>query len=500
MTTLPGDVLLGIGFGAIIGLSGALLAAVAAIYFVLEGENEPPLKYRIAALFGFGLLNAFLVGIVTADIGVLVRVPAAVSIVLVFGLFGYSQGATFARNLPETTGRPTERARHLSGEAVDSVDGRGVVTIQPTGEIGDVAGYPALSRQLREELSSQTWRFPADLPLSELEARLEDTLRTRFDLAAVRVTVDPRGLATIEAAPPAEGLSQRIPEGWRAITVEALLPDGLVPGDEVRLRTGSETTTGLVLGTDTDASHESGDSTASRQRAGGPSDPTTAAPGNQSSTNGQSTPEQPTKSVDKPGGDNSTGHGAVGGYGRLTVAVDTAAAGTLLEATTVQVAAIASTTQDDVAAFALFGEVNMTVRHLTLEESTIQRLPEFADRIRVLAVRPSKHREDPSGWIFDPKPNGERSTDDEQSNNGKHSTTSKQSANGRSSSVGPASTGSDIEDVSTVVPRTVDRPGEDPPVSELLNPGAQAYLVGDSSVLKLLAENQSPPSVEVKTT
>jgi len=81
----------------------------------------------------------------------------------------------------------------------------------------------------------------------ELETRLEDWLRTTHDLAAIDVAIDGRGRATITAAPPINDLATDVPSGWRAVSVQTLVPAGIGSGDEVLVSTATTTIRGVVL-------------------------------------------------------------------------------------------------------------------------------------------------------------------------------------------------------------------------------------------------------------
>jgi hypothetical protein len=114
-------------------------------------------------------------------------------------------------------------------------------------------GYPALPADLRASIREGSWTFPADIPLVELETRVADRLRSEFDLSDAAVRLDEHARATVNAAPPIGALSRRVPVGKRAVSVTALLPTGLVAGDEVDVVVGEETVSGTVLSATTGA-------------------------------------------------------------------------------------------------------------------------------------------------------------------------------------------------------------------------------------------------------
>ena len=86
------------------------------------------------------------------------------------------------------------------------------------------------------------------MPLIELETRVEDRLRTEFDLAEVEVTLDERARASVAAAPGMSGLSKRLAPGERAVSTTALVPTGTARGDEVTVLAGGESFPATVLG------------------------------------------------------------------------------------------------------------------------------------------------------------------------------------------------------------------------------------------------------------
>lgn len=170
-------------------------------------------------------------------------------------------------------------------------------------------GYPPLPSDLRTEIGTGEWTFPADVPLVELETRLADRLRTDYDLADVSVRLDERARATVSAAPPTGGLSKRVPQGERAVSISALLPTGLSRGDEVRVWTDGGTVSGTVV---------------SARSSGGEDDrpqPTPVA--TEIVTDGG---EEPSESA------STTAPVTDGGEGRLTLSVSRDDASTLLAA------------------------------------------------------------------------------------------------------------------------------------------------------------------------
>ncbi|QLK24941.1 TrkA C-terminal domain-containing protein [Natrinema zhouii] len=251
MQSIPGnllvEVLLGLYLGLLTGIVPAFVAGSLGFlvrYFTgvtLPGFGVVVLALSIASVQG-GLL-----GLVEPTIAQSPRLLIAVLVVLMLALYAHNQGDKLGAELPRRLSFTRLRQRTLSADVVELVGSVGQVTVRPTGEIHDMEGYPPLSPSLRQALKAGSWRLPADLPLSELEARLEERLRTDHDLGDVDVAIDEQGRATIVAAPPSGSLSRRVPAGKRAVTIATLVPTGVAQGDEVTVRAAERSITGTVL-------------------------------------------------------------------------------------------------------------------------------------------------------------------------------------------------------------------------------------------------------------
>jgi hypothetical protein len=171
----------------------------------------------------------------------------AILVVLMITLYAHAKGDELGANVPHRISLRTLRERTLSSDVVELVGGRGEVRVEVVGEVGDIEGYPSVPDAIRTAIRDGEWRLPADLPISELETRLAEKLRTEFDLAEVTVGIDERGRASVAAAPPFSGLSKRVSGGRRAVSVETLVPSGLARGDEVALLTPGDRVRGTVL-------------------------------------------------------------------------------------------------------------------------------------------------------------------------------------------------------------------------------------------------------------
>ena len=158
----------------------------------------------------------------------------ALLVVLLITAYSQKRGVELAKKVPpKTVVFNAFRNRRLSKGVVKRLGRFGKVTITVPGEVLDMEGYAPLTDDLRNKIATRTWQFPADLPLSELERRLQERLQIEFNVADVNVSINARGEATISAAPPASGLSQRVPPDKHAIGVEALVPTGVAFGDRV---------------------------------------------------------------------------------------------------------------------------------------------------------------------------------------------------------------------------------------------------------------------------
>jgi len=364
VTSLPVAVLLGISHGLLMSLVPVVtVGTVAFVYQYTAGtELDPPVVVLCALPLGFaggnvtGLVSVS--GLTAAPVAVLPRLLTAALVVGLVSMYANSQSSKLAERLPRDRSQPTSRERPLAPAALEAVDGMGKVTISAVGDVRDIDGYSPLQADLRAELADQTWQLPADIPIVEMEARLEDRLRSTYDLPAVSVSVDARGTATIAAAPPSRNLAGSIPDGWRAISVETLLPMGLSAGDEVTVTAGEETVDGVVMGTTDDVGGDQWDG-ATPQRA------------------------------------------ATGGRGLATVAVPTIAASTLLSSEKLMLSVKPSGARDEFRAFSLLVRAGHSIRKVLLDDRTRSTLGATDEPVEVLAVRSAAGGAD-SNWTFSP--------------------------------------------------------------------------------------------------
>ena len=388
MPSLPVELLLGLYLGLLTGIVPAFVAGSLGFlvrYFTgvtLPGFGVVVLALSIASVQG-GLL-----GLVEPTIAQSPRLLVAVLVVLMLALYAHNQGDKLGAELPRRLSLTSLRQRTLSADVVELVGSVGQVTVRPIGEIHDIEGYPPLSPALRQRLKAGSWRLPADLPLSELAARLEERLRTEHDLADVDVTIDERGRATIAAAPPSGSLSRRVSAGRRAVSIATLVPTGLARGDEVTVQVGGRSITGTVLSVRTEPDD----------------DYATAA-----------VPEEPVDELATDGGEAIDSAiptakpttATAGGPGRVTIAVARRDVKPLLEAESVRLVVRSRGTSREFEAFALLKREGHAIRRLTVGadgEPEADTDPVSPSDVTVLAVRRqgSETGGRRHGWVFAP--------------------------------------------------------------------------------------------------
>ncbi|WP_276250712.1 hypothetical protein [Haloarcula rara] len=366
MAPLPVEVLLGISHGLLMSLVPVVgVGAIAFAFQYVEGtELAPPLVVVCALPLGFaggivtGLIN--LPTVAAEPVAVLPRLLTAALVIGLVSMYANSQASKLAERLPRDRSQPTSRERPLAPAALEAVDGKGHVTISAVGDVRDVDGYSPLQADLRAELADQSWQLPADIPIVEMEARLEDRLRSTYDLPAVDVSVDARGTATIAAAPPSRNLAGSIPDGWRAVSVETLLPTGLSVGDEVTVTAGEETVDGVVLGTTDEVADDQWDG---------------------------ATAQTP----------------STGGRGLATVAVPTIDASTLLESEELTLSVKPAGAREEFRAFSLLVRAGHSIRKVLLDDRTRKQLQATDEPIEVLALRAADDGgAADSNWTFSP--------------------------------------------------------------------------------------------------
>ena len=289
MAALPVELLVGVYLGLLTGVIPALISWVLGFtvrYFTgisIPGFGVVALALAVAGVQG-GLLALSDQSVLTGD----GRVAVAIVVIVMVSLYAHAKGDAMGSTFPKRVSLRALRNRTLSSDLVERVGGDARVRVR--GTVGDIEGYPPMNPALRTRVGEFTTTLPADLPVGELETRFADRLRAEFDLAEVTVALDERGRATVSAAPPLSGLSKRVPDGDRAVSVSTLVPTGLAPGDEVRVRTPERTVEATVLGVPLDAPPPTdGDGDGAEDDDADPSDDETTTPGPRSveSTGGE---------------------------------------------------------------------------------------------------------------------------------------------------------------------------------------------------------------------
>lgn len=370
MASLPVEVLIGISFGVLIGIVPAFVVGLSSFLLGYYGGYDVPQIGAVGVALPIAAANGYYVGLIGGTVEQAPRLLVAALVAVMVALYANSQGAALAERVPRDLSQATQSQRTLSADAVDAVDGSGQIMIRSSGEIRDIEGHPPLSPDLRRTLENGGWRLPADLPLSELETRLADQLRTDYDLVDVSVSIDARGRASIAAAPPSRDLAERVPDGWRAVSIDALLPTGLAPGDEVTVESGTTTASGHVLSASIDADERTG---------------ADAVTDGTASTDAEEDVLARSRAETE------------GGPGRVTVALPTSEARSLLDAERGQIRVTSHGTSHTFEAFSALERAGQSVRKVRLDGEAA------LDDVEVIGVRGSEgDGAESAGWVFQP--------------------------------------------------------------------------------------------------
>lgn len=266
---LPVEILFGIYLGVLTGMFPALVSwGLGFIFKYVTGVSIPAFGVVVLALALAGINGGLLALTDPAVIQSGSRVIVALIVVLMLSLYAHAKGDAMGSAVPKRLSLEKLRNRTLSSDVVDLVGYRGEVKIEVLGDVVDMEGYPPLSAETRDEILSGEWRLPADLPISELESRFADRLRTELDLADVSVDLDERGRARVIAAPPFSGVSKRVPSGKRAVSLDAVIPTGLARSDHVTIVAAETEIDGVVV-----AARSSSNGDGPVQTDGGESEP-----------------------------------------------------------------------------------------------------------------------------------------------------------------------------------------------------------------------------------
>ncbi len=245
------ELLVDIGLGVYLGLLAGIFPAVVAFglgfsFRYLTGVSIPGLGVVVLAGALAGISGGLL-GLLDEEVAQSSAGIAAFLVVLMLSLWAHSQGDKLGAAVPRNITLTGLRQVGLSNDLLERVDSYGQIRIKPIGTIENIEGYPPLTDETREAMRAGAWKFPADLSIAELEAKLAEKLTEEYNLSEVSVSINADGLAAISAAPETAGLSRRVPSGKRAASVGTLLPTGLAVGDRVRLDLPDSPVTGEVV-------------------------------------------------------------------------------------------------------------------------------------------------------------------------------------------------------------------------------------------------------------
>jgi hypothetical protein len=349
MVSTPVQVLHGLYLGLLAGIIPALVAfGFGFLFRYVTGLSIPAFGVVVLGVALAGV-NGGLLAFADPQITQAANAPTLVTALLLVALltfYSHAMGDRLGAELPRRISLKSIRERTLNADVVSFVGGNRQVTVRVVGAVRDLEGYPPLPHDVRASIRDVDWQFPADLPLSELETRFEDRLRTEFDVQEASVTIDAQARASVTAAPPAAGISKRTPLGTRAVSVNALVPTGVASGDEVTVITDDGRVEGQVL------------SARSGTREAPPETPTEAhESGADGATEAESRTAAPAPTT-------------TGGEGRVTVAVSRPEAETLLSASEARVVVRARGTHREYELLALLRRGGQRVRRLTLADGS----------------------------------------------------------------------------------------------------------------------------------
>lgn len=369
---LPIEILFGIYLGILTGMVPALVSwGLGFIVKYVTGVSIPAFGVVVLALALAGINGGLLALNDPAVLASGFRVIVALIVVLMLALYAHAKGDAMGTAVPKRLSLKKLRDRTLSNDIVELIGSRGEVRIDVVGEVIDMEGYPPLSEATRTEIQTGEWRLPADLPISELETRFSDRLRTDLDLADVSVSIDERGRATVTAAPPLSGISKRIPPGKRAVSIDTLVPTGLARGDEVIVLAEGVEIEGTIIAAKSSLKRDE-----KAQTDGGTPEatPPTAAPT------------------------------TTGGDGRVTVSVDRSKASTLLGLTRAKIVVTARGTRREFELISMLSRAGKRFRKVTIKPTgelvgTTLGSSNLRETygVAVLAIKR------PDGWLVSPR-------------------------------------------------------------------------------------------------
>ncbi len=249
-TTFPVQVLFGVYLGLLTGIiPSAVTWGMALLFRYVTGLTVPSFAVVVLGVAIAGVNGGFMAFIDPSiiDSANSVTLVTAVLVVMMMAFYTHSLGDKLGASMPRRMSLRKLGERTLNTDALEIVGGRRQVRVKVVGGVADMEGYPPLPAPLRETIAGGEHTFPADRALVDIERELAEKLRTEHDLEDVSVTLDPDARASVAAAPPASGVSKRVPAGRRAVSLSALLPTGIARGDEVTVLAGDTRVDGTVL-------------------------------------------------------------------------------------------------------------------------------------------------------------------------------------------------------------------------------------------------------------
>jgi hypothetical protein len=347
MASTPVQVLHGLYLGLLAGIIPALVAfGFGFLFRYVTGLSIPAFGVVVLGVALAGV-NGGLLAFADPQITQAANAPTLIVALLLVALltfYTHAMGDRLGAELPRRISLRSIRERTLNADVVNFVGGDRQVSVRVVGAVRDLEGYPPLPHDVRASIRDVDWQFPADLPLSELETRFEDRLRTEFDVQEASVTIDEQARASVTAAPPAAGVSKRTPLGTRAVSVNALVPTGVARGDDITVLTDGNRVEGTVLSARSDRA-----------------EPAAAAP---AENDGESVAARAESAAAAPAPTTT------GGEGRVTVAVPRQAAEPLLSASEARVVVRSRGTRREYELLALLRRGGQRVRRLTLAEGS----------------------------------------------------------------------------------------------------------------------------------
>ena len=205
MVAFPIEVLIGVYLGILTGIIPAVVSwGLGFVFKYFTGVSIPAFAVVVLSLAIAGA-NGGLLALVDPTVTEApnsVTLSTAIIVVLMISLYAHAKGDSMGDQIPRHLTLRRLRERTLPSDVVELVGGLGQVRVTVAGAVDDLEGYPPLSEELRAAIAAGEWTFPADLPVSELEARVADSLRTKHEVAEVSVEIDDSGRAHVAAAPP----------------------------------------------------------------------------------------------------------------------------------------------------------------------------------------------------------------------------------------------------------------------------------------------------------